>query len=341
MAWSINFINIVWIIICYCVGIDWFKNNYETKLKNIETLNIDTNGGGGVTLYTYTITNNNPYNIYKIYASSHTHNNYINHTQNLNTNNNTNTHNINKTDSTNYIQTNITNNIDFNQAQKENHNNTQEQHKQTQNIKKEQQTKDTQQTQQPNQTLAPTHIDYIIFLDSDDYWKPNCIEECVKHSNGVEIVWFDFLPFFEVSNKAWGRTMLECFHFEKSVKLSKKDWINCYIQARLQAFYFAWSGLIEFNFLKRINLYFLNGVIHEDHNFGCLLFLQSENIYVLKEKFYYYRIRENSITNTNQTTQLPQYVKHIYDAFQDRELAKQYLDKPQLWFDVEPRENTL
>lgn len=29
------------------VGIDWFKNNYETKLKNIETLNIDTNGGGG------------------------------------------------------------------------------------------------------------------------------------------------------------------------------------------------------------------------------------------------------------------------------------------------------
>ena len=137
-------------------------------------------------------------------------------------------------------------------------------------------------------------------------------------------MWFDFLPFFEVSNKAWGRTLLECFHFEKSVKLSKKDWINCYIQARLQSFYFAWSGLIDFNFLKRINLYFLNGVIHEDHNFGCLLFLQSENIYVLKEKFYYYRIRENSITNTNQTTQLPQCVKHIYDAFQDRELAKQY-----------------
>ncbi|TXE87453.1 glycosyltransferase family 2 protein, partial [Campylobacter volucris] len=34
-------------------------------------------------------------------------------------------------------------------------------------------------------------IDYIIFLDSDDYWELNCIEECVPRMDGVEIVWFD------------------------------------------------------------------------------------------------------------------------------------------------------
>ena len=39
-------------------------------------------------------------------------------------------------------------------------------------------------------TLQAPHIDYIIFLDSDDYWKPNCLEECLKHSEGVDIVWF-------------------------------------------------------------------------------------------------------------------------------------------------------
>ncbi|MBZ7966531.1 glycosyltransferase family 2 protein, partial [Campylobacter sp. RM10535] len=35
------------------------------------------------------------------------------------------------------------------------------------------------------------NIDYIIFLDSDDYWELNCIEECVLRMDGVEVVWFD------------------------------------------------------------------------------------------------------------------------------------------------------
>ncbi|MCV3360264.1 glycosyltransferase, partial [Campylobacter lari] len=34
-------------------------------------------------------------------------------------------------------------------------------------------------------------IDYIIFLDSDDYWELNCIEECVPRMDGVDVVWFD------------------------------------------------------------------------------------------------------------------------------------------------------
>ena len=121
--------------------------------------------------------------------------------------------------------------------------------------------------------------------------------------------------------------MQDCFHFESNMLLSGKAWLNRYIKHKLTSFYFAWSGLIDFNFLKTIQLYFLNGVIHEDHNFGCLLFLQSKNIYVLKDKFYYYRIRENSITTAKQTTQVPHCIKHIYDAFKDREQARQYHKK--------------
>ncbi|MBZ7939920.1 glycosyltransferase family 2 protein, partial [Campylobacter sp. W0014] len=34
------------------------------------------------------------------------------------------------------------------------------------------------------------NIDYIIFLDPDDYWELNCIEECVPRMDGVEVVWF-------------------------------------------------------------------------------------------------------------------------------------------------------
>ena len=48
---------------------------------------------------------------------------------------------------------------------------------------------------------------------------------------------------------------------------------------------------------------------------------------MLKDKLYLYRIRENSITNTNSNTPIPHYAKHIYDAFSDKEMAKQYHQK--------------
>lgn len=63
-----------------------------------------------------------------------------------------------------------------------------------------------------NIALQPQKIDYIIFLDSDDFWKPYCIEECIKHSDGVEIVWFDFLPFYENDKKKeWGNNYARMF----------------------------------------------------------------------------------------------------------------------------------
>ncbi|TLE07514.1 glycosyltransferase family 2 protein [Helicobacter bilis] len=243
--------------------------------RNCITINhMNKNVGGGVTLYSYDITNENPYNIYKIYtASTHA----TQHTESIH--NTSITHTINTTN---------------------NH----------------------------NSTLQPQKIDYIIFLDSDDYWKPYCIEECIKHSDGVDIVWFDFLPFYENdSNKEWGATMQECFKFQEDVKLSGHEWLDCCIEKKINSFYFAWSGLIDFAFLKNIRLYFLKGVIHEDHNFGCLLFLQSENIYVLKDKLYLYRIRENSITNADPNLPVPHYAKHIYEAFSDKEMARQYHKK--------------
>ncbi|EDP5826443.1 glycosyltransferase, partial [Campylobacter jejuni] len=43
-------------------------------------------------------------------------------------------------------------------------------------------------------------IDYIIFLDSDDYWELDCIEECVKRMNGVDLVCFDFTIFNEIND---------------------------------------------------------------------------------------------------------------------------------------------
>ncbi len=45
-------------------------------------------------------------------------------------------------------------------------------------------------------SLVEFKIDYIIFLDSDDYWELNCIEECVPKMDGVEVVWFEIINLY-------------------------------------------------------------------------------------------------------------------------------------------------
>ena len=266
------------------VGIAWFSEKYETKLdissensllttKNDCRYNLDSSNNKqsdnniekelATALQSYNIANENPYNVYKIYANDKL------------------------------------NNISF--------------------------TADDEQVKEINKSLHPEQIDYIIFLDSDDYWRSDCIESCIKHSDGVDIVWFDFLPFYEEDrNKTWEKTLQEYFNFKESMHLSGREWLDYFVSKGFNNFYFAWSGLIDFKFLKDIELYFLNGVIHEDHNFGSLLFLQSESIYVLKDKLYLYRIRPNSITTASANTPVPHYAKHIYDAFTNKEKAKQY-----------------
>ena len=258
------------------VGIAWYSEKYETKLDNSkdsffvaqnDNQNNNNNNKETFILLQYDIVNENPYNVYKIYA--------------------------NKED---------TNSLNENDKE----------------IK--------------DKSLQPEKIDYIIFLDSDDYWRLDCIDRCMEYSDGVDIVWFDFLAFYdEDRKKTWNKTLQEYFNFEKSMYLTGTEWLDYYVDKKFNNFYFAWSGLIDFNFLKDIGLYYLDGVIHEDHNFGCLLFLQSENIYVLKDKLYLYRIRQNSITTAGSNTPIPYYAKHIYDAFAKNNKARQYHKKSSMF----------
>ncbi|EGP7860780.1 hypothetical protein I0O09_001581, partial [Campylobacter jejuni] len=88
-------------------------------------------------------------------------------------------------------------------------------------------------------------------------------------------------------------------------------------------------GMIDFNFLKSIQLKFLDGIIHEDNLFGALLFFQLNNIYILPNKMYIYRMRPNSIMNhdkKNTKSDIAQYVLDLYDGINcDIKEIKSYL----------------
>ena len=139
-------------------------------------------------------------------------------------------------------------------------------------------------------------IDYIIFLDSDDYWELNCIEECVPRMDGVEVVWFDFKFLYETKKKS-NKSQMFCFGYNKEKIITPKEWLERAEERRLFYFWFAWQGMINFAFLKNIKLKFIDGIFAEDCHFGVLLFALSKNIYVLPRQVYIYRIRESSLMN--------------------------------------------
>ncbi|EOW9912458.1 glycosyltransferase family 2 protein, partial [Campylobacter jejuni] len=174
------------------------------------------------------------------------------------------------------------------------------------------------------------NIDYIIFLDSDDYWELNCIEECVPRMDGVEVVWFDHYFYYDDIEQPdiIPKTILESYKFNHSCIIKQKEWLNGMLTFQYSSFWFGWHGMIDFNHLKSIHLKFLNQVLHEDHYFAKLLFAQANKIYVLKTKLYYYRQRANSIMTSRDNPSFentPVYIRKIYKNLNhDAKLVKEF-----------------
>ncbi|EAL2096544.1 glycosyltransferase family 2 protein [Campylobacter coli] len=139
-------------------------------------------------------------------------------------------------------------------------------------------------------------IDYIIFLDSDDYWELNCIEECVPRMDGVEVVWFDYRAVYDKVKRKHLSQMTH-FDYKNEVIITSKEWLDRAKERRLFYFWFAWQGMVNFTFLKNIKLKFIKGIFAEDCHFGVLLFALSKNIYILPKQIYIYRLRELSSMN--------------------------------------------
>ncbi|MGJ0125672.1 glycosyltransferase family 2 protein, partial [Campylobacter coli] len=171
-------------------------------------------------------------------------------------------------------------------------------------------------------------IDYIIFLDSDDYWELNCIEECVPRMDGVEVVWFDYKNIYErgfLDKKTDWTWFREYNKNSIGEKISSKLWLEQY--RYIKHFAFAWQGMVNFTFLKNIKLKFIEGIFAEDCHFGVLLFMQSSYIFLLSKKLLIYRIRNGATTTRNfkknSKDGLPFYMQGLLSHF-DIKAAKEY-----------------
>ncbi|ECR3186543.1 glycosyltransferase [Campylobacter jejuni] len=178
--------------------------------------------------------------------------------------------------------------------------------------------------------LEISKIDYIIFLDSDNYWELNCIEECVVRMQNVDVLWFDHACIYDDGIEDKGqKTRMNVFNFTQECTITPRDYSKQAIKVGSRDISFSWGGMIDFSFLKQLKLKFINKIINEDIHFGMVLFASADSIYILPKRLYLCRLRANSISNHDKKVtkaNVSEYFKDLYEFFgENAKEAKNYL----------------
>ena len=142
-----------------------------------------------------------------------------------------------------------------------------------------------------NTAIRAAKGDYIFLLDSDDWIAENTLEILNKNIDNQDFIVFNGERFFED-----GRTEKP----DKGIletKLTGWEYYNKYaLKSRKFHFVCAVLRLYRREFLIENELFFKKGIYHEDNLFTPLCCYYAENVKVIPDILYIYRIRGGSIT---------------------------------------------
>ena len=144
---------------------------------------------------------------------------------------------------------------------------------------------------------------YIIFLDSDDYWDINAIEQLVSvaEKDDLQVVVFSAEPFYDGAydfstgrsyNHSAQNNIVKSGRESLSVALNNKEY---YEQACLR--------LYLLDYIRTNGFRFEEGVIHEDISFSFFAYIYADRIECLGERFYHRRYRPGSIMTSDKLVQ--------------------------------------
>ena len=165
----------------------------------------------------------------------------------------------------------------------------------------------------------------IHFVDSDDYITQDCVAKCVQVllEKDLDIIVHNIKHFYEENKSFKQGEFLQNLRqntYESGLKLLKEN--------RLYSFYFSVQGLFKASILNRYALRFTEGIYHEDHDFGTLLFCLAGKISYTNEPLYIYRQRTNSIITAQKNTafpsKLPSFLEPLRADFKDYKALRAY-----------------
>ncbi len=146
-----------------------------------------------------------------------------------------------------------------------------------------------------NAGISAAHGKYIYFIDSDDYIKKEAIGELVDFAeqNEADIVFFDSDVVME--KKVTGIST-DQYHHTVKYNFCSGTAILDIGEKNNDFFYNVQFNLYKTEFLRKNDLHFKKGIYYEDLLFNPIAYTYSERVFYLKKSFYYYRVRDNSIT---------------------------------------------
>ncbi len=137
--------------------------------------------------------------------------------------------------------------------------------------------------------------EYIIFVDSDDYISHECLERINKL---IDITRKDaYISNFEtVIDKGTNRLLYDRKLDGKIINGSSMRKVQKYI-IESKIVFTVWRFIIKREIVVNNNLYFINGIVHEDEEWVVKMLNNIKNLYYIPFNYYNYRLHNNSITS--------------------------------------------